>query len=84
MANLDRIYTNLQHRADENLKLDIENVFKTFKPLKAKWIYTQILESVSDVFENYSFDFSETLNNMQPYVVLAYEFEVSYDNKLIC
>jgi hypothetical protein len=85
MGNLDKIYADFSHRADENLKLDVENTFKQFRPKLAKdWKLTDVIENVEDVFSNYSFPIRETLNNMQPYVVLGFEFEVSYNNKNKC
>jgi len=83
-ANLNKIYSTITHRGDENLIVAIENKIKSYSTKYAKWTYSGLLKKTANVFANYSYTLSDNLNDMQPYFVCAFEFDVVYSNLLKC
>lgn len=83
-ANLQRIYPALVHRANENLICDIETAVNAYSSKYADWKLTAIKEGASNVYSNYNYAIPDKLVNMQPLYIVAFEYEVSYSNKLKC
>jgi len=83
-ANLLRIYPDLVHRANENLIKDIETAVNSYKSKYGSWKLTAIKEGVNNVFSNYNYVISDKLVNMQPLYIVAFEFQVTYNNNTKC
>ena len=80
-ANLLEIYPSLDQRADENLIETIENKINSYySEYNAIWNLNQIIKKTSNVFSNFSYKIPDNLNDMQPYFVVAFKFEVVYSN----
>ncbi|MCP4665187.1 MAG: hypothetical protein GY849_02380 [Deltaproteobacteria bacterium] len=79
-ANLDKIY-DFEHRADENLVETIEQKINSYYSIyNAVWNLNQIVKKTANVFSNFSYKIPDNLNDMQPYFVVAFKFEVIYSN----
>jgi len=83
MAKLDDIY-NFSHRSDEDLINAIENKIDSYSSVYSEWKYSRILKKTANVFSNYSYKLDDNLNDMQPFFVCAFEFDVSYSSKFKC
>lgn len=83
-ANLLRIYPTLVHRANENLIKDIETAINSFASKNATWRLNTIKEGVSNVFSNYNYAIPDKQINMQPLYIVAFEFQVEYNNNTKC
>jgi hypothetical protein len=78
-ANLEKIYPNILHRADENLINTIEQKINSFySTYTATWNLNQVIRKTKNVFQNYSYKISDNLNDMQPYFVCAFKFDLIY------
>ena len=79
-ANLEKIYS-ISNRADEDLIADIEIAIINFSSKYGKWKYNKCLKKISNVFSNYSYKLNDNLNDMQPFFVCAFEFELNYSQE---
>jgi len=85
-ADLERIYPLLKHRPTENFIVDIENVMFSYIDYHsnyAKWRFNRLIEGANNVYKNYSFDVSDKLVDMSPYYVVAFEYNVFYNSKIL-
>jgi hypothetical protein len=83
-ANLMRLYPGLAHRATEELICDIEKAVNSYSSRFGKWSFKRIIEGTKNVLSNYNYEISDKKINMQPYYIVAFEYNVNYNNKEKC
>jgi hypothetical protein len=80
-ANLQKIYPNLEHRATEELILDVQTDVNNYIAINGTWEFKKIIEGAKNVYSNYNYEIKDSKTNMQPYYCFALEYNVNYKNR---
>lgn len=70
-VNIERVYNNLTHRADENVINDVLNVLKVFGDN-----VTVLSHNIIDPLQN--FDYDKNIAEMHPFLVFSVRLELKY------
>jgi len=75
-VNLKKVFPNISHRQDAELRRDVYDYVSQFH---RGWYYKGLQMGVDKVFDNFDYNFSQSIVDMQPFFVFSLSMEVTFD-----